>query len=365
MSTAIPHTFRAALIDKAQAPIRIGTTSLASPALSPDELGIRITATAINPADWKIRESGMLIQSWPAVLGSDAAGVVVEVGTNFTSKFQPGDRVFFQGILGKNDSSTFQEYTRIPAHTVGKTPASITDEAAAGLSLGSVTAAVGLYHKTGRALSPGPWDATGGGNKVGEGKAIVVLGGSTSVGQYVIQLARLSGYTRIVTGAGAAHAEFLKGLGAHVVLDRQTHDGWQDYVDAVGPGVQLDLVYDAIAADHAQLKGVQIIRALGDRAAAEALVVTVLQAEDEAVAAGRGDGGGEREIQVHFIMAAGYWPDYRYVSEPMYEKFSEWLASGELVPNRVQVVPGGLEGVEEALQLNKAGVSGVKVIVKL
>ncbi|KXJ85998.1 chaperonin 10-like protein [Microdochium bolleyi] len=365
MSTTIPQTFRAAFIDEAQAVVRVGSTSFSSPALSPDEVSIRVTATAINPVDWKVRDTGMLIQSWPAILGFDGAGVVVEVGSNFASKFQPGDRVFFQGVLGKNDSSTFQEYTRIPAHAVGKTPDAISDEAAASLSMAGVTAAVGLYHKTGRALSPAPWDA--GGSKAGEGKAIVVLGGSTSVGQFVIQLARLSGYTRIVAGAGAAHTELLKGLGAHVVLDRATKGGWRDYVDAVGPSVQLDFVYDAIALDHAQLKGVQIIQALGDQAASEALVVTVGLVDDEAIAAGQGggEGGGLRTVNVRSIVATGHHPDYRYVGEPLYESFSKWLASGELLPNHVRVVPGGLEGIEEAMQLNKAGVSGVKLIVKL
>ena len=57
-----------------------------------------------------------------------------------------------------------------------------------------MAAAVGLYHSTGLGLAA-PWD-----NKnAGKGKAIVILGGSSSVGQYTVQLARLSGYSKIVT----------------------------------------------------------------------------------------------------------------------------------------------------------------------
>lgn len=37
--------------------------------------------------------SGALVQSWPAVIGCDASGIVVEVGEGIT-KFKKGDAVF-------------------------------------------------------------------------------------------------------------------------------------------------------------------------------------------------------------------------------------------------------------------------------
>lgn len=48
--SGIPQSFRAALLDGPGQRTRIVTTSLSSP-VSPNELGIRVTATAINPAD--------------------------------------------------------------------------------------------------------------------------------------------------------------------------------------------------------------------------------------------------------------------------------------------------------------------------
>ncbi|KXJ88042.1 chaperonin 10-like protein [Microdochium bolleyi] len=361
--SGIPSSFRAAFLDGQNKPIRIDTTSIATP-VSADEVGIRVTATAINPVDWKLRDYGLFITSWPTVLGSDAAGVVVEVGSNFAAKFQAGDRVFFQGLLSKNDQCTFQEYTRIPAHVVGKIPDGVSDEEAAGLSLAGVTAAVGLYHTTGRSLTPAPWDGSGEGKSAGKGKAIVVLGGSTSVGQYLIQFARLSGYTRIVTSASSTHTEFLKTLGAHVVLDRKTQGGVQDYLDAIGEDVTLDFVYDAVQLDQAQLKGVQIIQA-AHKVTPGASVVSVAQPDTDAAEAGRaGEGSRKRNVEVRPTMALGYSPDYRYVTEPMYEAIGRWLASGEFVPNRAQVVPGGLQAIDEAMELSKKGVSGIKLVVK-
>ena len=47
---------------------------------------------------------------------------------------------------------------------------------------------------------------------------VFIYGGSTGVGQFGIQLAKLSGY-KVVTVASPRNHEFLKGLGADVVFD--------------------------------------------------------------------------------------------------------------------------------------------------
>lgn len=48
-------------------------------------------------------------------------------------------------------------------------------------------------------------------------EAVIVYGGSSSVGAYVIQLAKLAGYF-VVTVAGSS-ADYAKSLGADVVID--------------------------------------------------------------------------------------------------------------------------------------------------
>ncbi|HEY3801954.1 MAG TPA: NADP-dependent oxidoreductase [Kofleriaceae bacterium] len=57
------------------------------PKLGPGEVKIRNVATSINPIDWKLREGakrpGMTLEL-PAILGRDAAGVVIEVGAGVT-----------------------------------------------------------------------------------------------------------------------------------------------------------------------------------------------------------------------------------------------------------------------------------------
>ena len=47
---------------------------------------------------------------------------------------------------------------------------------------------------------------------------LFVYGGSSSVGQYAIQLAKLSGY-KVVTTASKRNHELVRGLGADLVFD--------------------------------------------------------------------------------------------------------------------------------------------------
>lgn len=348
---ASPSTFKAALLHEGSSNHTITERSLA--ALGADEVQIKITATAINPVDWKIRDTGFFLKTFPAVLGSDAAGEIAAVGSK-VSNFTVGDRVFFQGIVGNYDASTFQQYCKMPAALVAKTPDSISDDQAAGISLATIAAVTGLYDKTGRGLAP-PW--SDGGDRAGNGKAIVVLGGSSSVGQYVIQLARLSGYSRIVTNASLTHEELLKKLGAHVVLDRK-QAGPQDYIAAVN-GLPIDFVYDSISLAETQALGVDVLH----EANTKSCVVTVLGADADAQSRGASK---QPKVEVRQIMGLGSKPELRYLSEPLFERLGGrdgWLAAGHFVPNRPVVVDGGLDSIDEALDKNKAGVSGEKVVI--
>lgn len=60
----------------------------------PGEILVRVESTALNPIDWKVQASGYssLISEYPAILGSDSAGVIVAVGEGVTT-FAVGDKV--------------------------------------------------------------------------------------------------------------------------------------------------------------------------------------------------------------------------------------------------------------------------------
>ena len=65
-----------------------------TPKPGPEEVLIRIMATALNPLDWKVQAFAYFVEKYPAILGFDAAGTIAQLGENVpTSHFAVGDRV--------------------------------------------------------------------------------------------------------------------------------------------------------------------------------------------------------------------------------------------------------------------------------
>ncbi|KAK5689662.1 hypothetical protein LTR17_026188 [Elasticomyces elasticus] len=354
----VPKFFKAAVVDEARARNVIRDRSLGP--VKSGEVSIKITATAINPVDWKMRDHNKFIHEYPAILGSDAAGIIVSAGPN-VSGFATGDRVFFQGIIGKYESSTFQEYCKMPAALVSLTPSIISDEQAAGISLATMAVVVAFYDAKGHGMTP-PWDK--GGQQVGKGKAMVITGGSSSVGQYAIQMARLSGFERIITNASTTHHEHLKELGAHIVLDR-AHSGPDDFKAAIGDW-SLEFVFDAISVKATQVLGVKILQATKT---ANSPLVTVHVVDPDRVDPDAEELGQSKEpkIDIKQVLGLGSDPAFRYLSEPLAKCLGGkegYIAKGLFTPNRPRVVSSGLSAIEEALALHKKGVSGEKVVIR-
>jgi NADPH:quinone reductase-like Zn-dependent oxidoreductase len=75
---------------------QIAFTDIPRPALKPDEILVQVHAAGLNAIDYMIPKGTfkpILRFQLPATLGSDLAGVVVEVGSRVT-RFKPGDAVF-------------------------------------------------------------------------------------------------------------------------------------------------------------------------------------------------------------------------------------------------------------------------------
>ena len=66
-----------------------------------------------------MQSQGVLVKSFPIVLGCDAAGVVADTGSEAKAKFQPGDEVCGCTRLGFPGHSTFQEYVGIGHRLLG------------------------------------------------------------------------------------------------------------------------------------------------------------------------------------------------------------------------------------------------------
>ncbi|KAG6840430.1 hypothetical protein C0991_006780 [Blastosporella zonata] len=176
----------------------------------PGQLLVKVEVVGLNPFDWKAQTYDFGL-SYPILLGSDISGVVEKVGDDI-SNFAIGDRVVFQGHWTP-EKGGYQEYTLTDVETTAKIPSNISFESAATIPATITSGICGLYlpNPYGAGLTS-PLDASG--RERYAGKPIVVLGGSGNIGQNVIQLAKLSGFSPIVTTASPRNEEHLKSLSA-------------------------------------------------------------------------------------------------------------------------------------------------------
>ena len=182
------------------------------------QIRIAVRAASVNPIDWKVM-SGAMSGGKPlggtGYLGSDAAGVVDEVGEG-VSGVAVGDEVFGRG---KNTQAEFA----VLDSWAPKPPA--TDWAvAAAAGVAGETSERGL-----RLLG------------VTAGDTVFIDGGAGGVGAVAVQMARARGAT-VIASASEANHDYLRRLGARPVT---YGEGVGDRVRAAA-GEHVDAVFDVV-----------------------------------------------------------------------------------------------------------------------
>ena len=85
-----PLTQKALVLDAKLGKFSVDVAQVPKP--DSGEILIKVRGAALNPVDWKIHKYGFLVEKFPAILGTDIAGDVEEIGEGVT-EFQKGDRV--------------------------------------------------------------------------------------------------------------------------------------------------------------------------------------------------------------------------------------------------------------------------------
>src|SRR5204862_2117300 len=114
---------RALVFKRYGGPDQVAFADVPRPVPKPDEILVQVHAAGLNPIDNKIREGKMkaiLRFQLPATLGSDLAGVVIEVGSRVT-RFKPGDAVF-ASIFGLR-TGALAELAVVPENAAAPQPA--------------------------------------------------------------------------------------------------------------------------------------------------------------------------------------------------------------------------------------------------
>ncbi|KAF8992277.1 chaperonin 10-like protein [Cyathus striatus] len=310
------------------------------------EILVKIRAAALNPADWKVQKYETDFMKFPSIVGSDVAGDVVEIGEDVRGL----SRVIKSDYTNRN--SGLQQYTIAPAHRTAKIPAGWSYDEIATIPLALFTAWSGLYNKPPHGLGlTGPTSLS----DVSKGKydniAIVILGGSTSVGQMVIQLAKYSGFSPIITTASLKNESYLKSLGATHVVDRSLPLSSLPSEVAKITSEQITVAFDAAAIPELAQAGYDLLTNGGRLGTAyPKLKLKETEGSGKTIANG--------------VALPEAPPENAELIKAIYGMLTSFLESGAIRPNRVEVLPNGLGSVFEGLdRLKNDQVSARKLIV--
>ena len=171
------------------------------------EVRIRVVAAGINRADLTPSSS---------IPGREFAGVIDLLGPGTEGTFRVGDKVWGTCTPDQSGHGAFAEFVCASADAVGKVPAKLLFEEAAGIPLAGCAAYEAL-----EAANPA------------EGRAILIHGAGGGVGHLAVQLARARGLKVWGTARFAKHA-YLAGYGCEGMLDR-SHPGWPEMLKSSVP----------------------------------------------------------------------------------------------------------------------------------
>jgi NADPH:quinone reductase-like Zn-dependent oxidoreductase len=177
------------------------------PEVGEHDVLVDIHAAGVNLLDAKVRDGEFKVclpYKAPFVLGHDVAGVVTRVGSGVT-RFDVGDEVY--GRVRDGRMGTFAE--RIAAHEddLAIKPESLSMTEAASVPLVALTAWQALVERA----------------NLQRGQKVLIHAGSGGVGTYAIQLAKHLGAT-VATTTGTSNVDWVRDLGADVVIDYRTQD---------------------------------------------------------------------------------------------------------------------------------------------
>lgn len=338
---------QAAVIPQKGGPLSVVNRSTPEP--GPNEILIEVKAIAVNPVDYSQRDNGFPpVPVYPAVVGSDVAGFVAKVGPQASKAPPPGARVlglasaFYHN--GDSNYGAFQQYVMAPSEGVTALPDGLSFEEGAVFPLAVLTAlsswtTIGIPIDT----EYTPHDK----------QVVLVWGGASSVGTFVIQSAKSIGFTVYATASVDNH-DYLQKLGADHVFDYKASDVVSQIVDkSRKDGFVLRT---AVCAAFGSLEGtLDVLKQTKGYAAAKVAFCPPLLPGHPIL----------EGAEITFVQPPGN-PEER--KEHIRKCFHVWLhdglKSGTVVPSpRIHVMDGGLENLNKALDMSKAGVSGTKIVV--
>ena len=356
----IPETFLGVgyTRDRAGLPLEAVRVPVSRPAA--EQVLIRMTASSLNPVEYKLADLNFMGRTPPVALGLDLAGVVVAVGDG-VGGVAVGDGVAAMADLNGDGGwvatgETGGDGGYALAHqflTVAKPP-SVSFRDAAALPMAFLSAFAGLYPV------------------VRAGDTVYIPGGGGGVGHFAVQMAARALGAGLVISSGSTPQSIAlaRQSGAHHVFDYKRDDIAAEIAKLTG-GRGVDLVFDATYSERGFVESAKTVRrggswiVLGVGPGKTTRLAETHSPVDDILAE-----RGAKHVNVNLL---------RYFSEPAalddearaflkrgMVLAMEWAAQGLVVPHIGQTIDSTVEAINAGLQSLKAGhgvVGKVAVVV--
>lgn len=319
---------------------QLAFADISPPVIKPDEMLVQVHAAGLNPIDNMIPKGtfkAILKLTLPATMGSDVAGVVVEVGSRVT-RFKPGDAVF--ASIFDLGTGALAEFAVVPENAAAIKPTNLDFVQAASIPMVGLTS----------------WQALKERANLKSGQKVFIPAGSGGIGTFAIQLAKHLG-AKVGTTTSTGNVDLVKRLGADEVIDYKKQ-AFEDVLQGY------DAVLGTVRGDGIE-KSLRILKP-------ESKVVSLVGPLDAAFARARGLNflmkfifglisckiirqAKKRNIEYSFLFAN---PDGQQLGE-----IGKLLEAGVIQPVIDKIFP--FNQAKEALAYLEAGRAKGKVVVKI
>ena len=225
----LPETMQAQVVKTFGGPEVFEISKIKFPKIEPGHVIIQVAASSVNPVDYKIRQglSPWLSPELPAVLHSDVAGVVAQVGEG-VSEFKEGDEVY--GCAGgfKGNGGALAEYMLADARLLAPKPRTLDMIQSAALPLVGITAYEALFDRA----------------KIKSGDTVLIQGAAGGVGHIAIQLVRAVGAKVYATASSPKKLEVAAQYGAIGINYKEKTV--EHYVEEYTGGRGFDIVMNTV-----------------------------------------------------------------------------------------------------------------------
>ncbi|KAK8013912.1 hypothetical protein PG990_007208 [Apiospora arundinis] len=333
---------------------KVAVQEIPVPTPGEGEILIKVHYAAQNPTDWKSAGAAKPGR----IVGCDFAGTVA---ASNGSSWREGQRVagWVHGCSVNPTRGAFAEYAVTDSTLVYPIPDKVSYQDAAVVPLAFATAVQALFQ---RLKLPEP------SKPAKSAFPILINGGTSSVGKYAVQLAKMAGLFVVATASKRNH-ELLKQLGADATVDyndadwvdqvkKVTHDGLEYAFDCISEKETTPVVAQCLS----PTKGGHIMCIL-PRKTAELPEELQSKVRVESTIAYSVFG---RPLKYgDFDNYGGETPADKAFWEKYLALLPEYLESGRVKPNNVKEF-GGLEDIQKGFEIHAQGkVSAEKLVYKI